>query len=113
VNVIRHAGATPVFVDVDPATYNIDVDDAGRKIGPRTKAIMPVDQLGMPCEIDRILTLAQQHHLLVLQDAACALGSRFRGNPVGYRSPGGAFSLKDSKVVTTGEGGIIITNESR
>jgi perosamine synthetase len=84
VNVISHAGATPVFVDVDPATYNIDVDDACRKIGPRTKAIMPVDQLGMPCEIDRILTLAQQHDLLFLQDAACALGSRFRGDPFGY-----------------------------
>ena len=112
VNVIRHVGATPVFVDVDPATYNIDVDDAGRKIGPRTKAIMPVDQLGMPCEIDRILTLAQQHHLLVLQDAACALGSRFRGDPVGYLSPVAAFSLHARKVVTTGEGGIIITNDA-
>jgi perosamine synthetase len=112
VNVIRHAGATPVFVDVDPATYNIDVDDAGRKIGPRTKAIMPVDQLGMPCEIDRILTLAQQHDLLVLQDAACALGSRFRGDPVGYLSPLAAFSLHARKVVTTGEGGIIITNDA-
>jgi perosamine synthetase len=112
VNVIRHVGATPVFVDVDPATYNIDVDDAGRKIGPRTKVIMPVDQLGMPCEIDRILTLAQQHHLLVLQDAACALGSRFRGDPVGYLSPVAAFSLHARKVVTTGEGGIIITNDA-
>jgi perosamine synthetase len=112
VNVISHAGATPVFVDVDPATYNIDVDDACRKIGPRTKAIMPVDQLGMPCEIDRILTLAQQHDLLVLQDAACALGSRFRGDPVGYLSPVAAFSLHARKVVTTGEGGIIVTNDA-
>ena len=112
VNVIRHAGATPVFVDIDPATYNIDVDDAGRKIGPRTKAIMPVDQLGMPCEIDRILTLAQQHDLLVLQDAACALGSRFHGDPIGYLSPVAAFSLHARKVVTTGEGGIIITNNA-
>ncbi len=112
VNVIVHAGATPVFVDVDPATYNIDVDDAGRKIGPRTKAIMPVDQLGMPCEIDRILTLAKQHDLLVLQDAACALGSRFRGDPVGYLSPVAAFSLHARKVVTTGEGGIIVTNDA-
>jgi perosamine synthetase len=112
VNVIRHAGATPVFVDVDPATYNIDVDDAGCKIGPRAKAIMPVDQLGMPCEIDRILALAQQHDLLVLQDAACALGSRFRGDPVGYLSPLAAFSLHARKVVTTGEGGIIITNDA-
>jgi perosamine synthetase len=112
VNVISHAGATPVFVDVDPATYNIDVDDACRKVGPRTKAIMPVDQLGMPCEIDRILTLAQQHDLLVLQDAACALGSRFRGDPVGYLSPVAAFSLHARKVVTTGEGGIIVTNDA-
>jgi perosamine synthetase len=112
VNVITHVGATPIFVDVDPATYNIDVDDAGGKIGPRTKAIMPVDQLGMPCEIDRILTLAQEHHLLVLQDAACALGSRFRGDPVGYLSPVAAFSLHARKVVTTGEGGMIVTNDA-
>jgi perosamine synthetase len=112
VNVISHVGATPVFVDIDPATYNIDVNDAGRKIGPRTKAIMPVDQLGMPCEIDRIVTLAKQHDLLVLQDAACALGSRFRGDPVGYLSPVAAFSLHARKVVTTGEGGIIITNDA-
>jgi perosamine synthetase len=112
VNVIAHVGATPVFVDADPATYNIDVEDAGRKIGPRTKAIMPVDQLGMPCEIDRILTLAQEHDLLVLQDAACALGSRFRGDPVGHVSPVAAFSLHARKVVTTGEGGIIVTNDS-
>jgi perosamine synthetase len=112
VNVISHAGATPVFVDIDPATYNIDVEDARRKIGPRTKAIMPVDQLGMPCEIDRILALAQQHDLLVLQDAACALGSRFRGDPVGYLSPVAAFSLHARKVVTTGEGCIIVTNDA-
>jgi perosamine synthetase len=112
VNVISHVGATPVFVDVDPATYNIDVDDAGRKIGPRTRAIMPVDQLGMPCEIDRILTLAREHDLLVLQDAACALGSRFRDDPVGYLSPVAAFSLHARKVLTTGEGGIIVTNDS-
>ena len=112
VNVISHTGARPVFVDIDPATYNIDVDDAGRKIGPHTKAIMPVDQLGMPCEIDRILTLAEQYGLLVLQDAACAFGSRFRGNPIGYHSPVTAFSLHARKVVTTGEGGMIVTNDS-
>jgi perosamine synthetase len=112
VNVITHAGATPVFVDVDPATYNIDVDDARRKIGSRTKAIMPIDQLGMPCEIDRILTLAKQHNLLVLQDAACALGSLFRGDPVGRLSPVAVFSLHARKVVTTGEGGMIVTNDA-
>jgi perosamine synthetase len=112
VNVITHAGATPVFVDIDPATYNMDVDDAARKIGPRTKAIMPVDQLGMPCEIDLILALARQHDLLVLQDAACSLGSRFRGDPVGCLAPVAAFSMHARKVVTTGEGGMIVTNDA-
>jgi perosamine synthetase len=66
----------------------------------------------MPCEIDRILRLAQQPDLLALQDAACALGSRFRGDPVGYLSPVAAFSLHARNVVTTGEGGIIVTNDA-
>jgi perosamine synthetase len=111
VNVIVHAGATPVFVDVDLNTYNIDPDDVARKIGPRTRAILPIDQLGLPCEIDRIVALAERHGLLVIDDAACAVGSRFRGRPVGSLAPVTIFSLHARKVVTTGEGGMIVTND--
>jgi perosamine synthetase len=111
VNVIVHAGATPVFVDIDPRTYNIEPDDVARKIGPRTKAILPIDQIGLPCEIDRILALAEQQGLVVIEDAACAMASRFRGRPVGSLAAITVFSLHARKVVTTGEGGMIVTND--
>src|SRR5262249_42023188 len=112
VNVIVHAGATPVFVDIDPRTFNLDPEDVARKIGPRTKAVLPVDQLGMPCEIDKILELAELRGLLVVQDAACAVGSRFRDRPIGSIAPITIFSLHARKVVTTGEGGMILTNDA-
>ena len=112
VNVIVHAGATPVFVDVDPRTYNVDPDDVARKIGPKTKVILPIDQVGLPCEIDRIIALAEKRGITVFEDAACAVGSRFRGRPVGSTAAVTAFSLHARKVVTTGEGGMIITNDA-
>jgi perosamine synthetase len=112
VNVIVHVGATPVFVDIDPRTFNLDPEDVARKIGPRTKAILPVDQLGMPCEIDSILELAKLRGLLVIQDAACAIGSRFRDRPIGGIAPITIFSLHARKVVTTGEGGMIVTDDA-
>jgi perosamine synthetase len=112
VNVITHCGATPVFVDIDPQTYNIDPDDVVRKVGPRTRAILPVDQIGLPCEIERILEIADRHGLLVIQDAACSFGSRYRGRMVGGLAPISIFSLHARKVVTTGEGGMIVTNDS-
>jgi perosamine synthetase len=111
VNVIAHVGATPVFADIDCTTLNIDPDDIAHRITPRTKAILPVDQIGMPCEIDRILAIADAHGLIVIQDAACSLGSRFRGLPVGALAPISIFSLHARKVVTTGEGGMIVTND--
>ncbi len=111
VNVIRHAGATPVFVDVDPATYNVDPADIERKITTRTRAIMPVDQLGLPCDIDSISAIARRHGLLVLDDAACAFASANRGRPVGSLAEVTVFSLHARKVVTTGEGGMIVTDD--
>ena len=111
VNVIAHVGATPVFVDIDPHTFNIDPEDAERKIGPRTRAILPVDQIGMPCEIDRLVALANAHKLHLIQDAACSFLSRFRDQPTGALAPISVFSLHARKVVTTGEGGIIVTND--
>lgn len=111
VNVIRHAGATPIFVDVDERTYNIDPADAERKITSRTKAIMPVDQIGLPCDIDAINALAREHGLLVLDDAACAFASANHGRPVGSLAEASVFSLHARKVVTTAEGGVITTDD--
>jgi perosamine synthetase len=111
VNVIAHAGATPVFADIDPRTFNIDPQDIERRITPRTRAILPVDQLGMPCEIDRILAIARRHGVVVIQDAACAFASRFRDRPVGAFAPITVFSLHARKVITTAEGGMIVTND--
>jgi perosamine synthetase len=111
VNAIVHVGAHPVFVEIDPATYNIDPADIERKITPRTRAIMPVDQLGLPCQIDRIGEIAVANGLLLVSDAACSFGSAFRGRPIGSQAPITIFSLHARKVVTTGEGGMIVTND--
>ncbi|HME26128.1 MAG TPA: DegT/DnrJ/EryC1/StrS family aminotransferase [Acetobacteraceae bacterium] len=111
VNVIVHAGATPVFAEIDPHTYNIDPDDIEARITNRTRAILPVDQIGLPCEIDRINAIAARHGLLVIQDAACSVGARFRGRPVGALAPMTVFSLHARKLVTTGEGGMILTDD--
>src|SRR6201997_164670 len=83
VNVIRHVGATPVFAEINPETFNIDPADVARRITSRTRVIMPVDQLGLPCDVDAICSLARRHGLRVLDDAACAFGSRNNGRPVG------------------------------
>ena len=112
VNVIVHAGATPVFADIDPRTFNIDPDDVEHRITARTRAILPVDQIGQPCEIDRINAIAARHGLMVIQDAACAIGARFRGQPVGALAPVTVFSLHARKLVTTGEGGMVLTNDA-
>jgi perosamine synthetase len=112
VNVIRHCGATPIFAEIDPRTFNIDPADVERKITSRTRALMPVDQIGLPCEIDEITALAKQHGLHVLDDAACALGSRNRERPIGSLAEVTVFSLHARKVLTTGEGGMIVTDDA-
>jgi perosamine synthetase len=112
VNVIRHAGAIPVFAEIDPVTYNVDPADVARRITSRTRVIMPVDQLGLPCDIDAIGSLARRHGLRVLDDAACAIGSRSHGRPVGALADVSVFSLHARKVVTTAEGGMITTDDA-
>jgi perosamine synthetase len=111
VNVIRHVGATPVFADVNPATYNMDPEDAARRITPRTRVLMPVDQIGLPCDIDAFNLLAQLRGLHVLDDAACAFASRNNDRPTGSLAEVAIFSLHARKVVTTAEGGMIVTND--
>jgi perosamine synthetase len=111
VNVVRHAGATPVFADVDPRTFNVDPADIEHRVTRRTKAIIVVDQLGLPCDIDAIAAIAARHGLRLLDDAACAFASSNCGRPVGSLAAVTAFSLHARKVITTGEGGMIVTDD--
>jgi perosamine synthetase len=109
-NSIRHAGAIPVFAEVDSLTYNLDPDAAEAAITPRTKAILVVHQIGMPADIDRFLAIGARHGVKILEDAACALGARYKGRPIGGHAELACFSLHPRKVITTGEGGMITTN---
>jgi dTDP-4-amino-4,6-dideoxygalactose transaminase len=109
-NSIKYVGATPVFAEVDPKTYNLDVADAERKITPRTKAILIVHQIGMPADIDAFTALANKYNLKLIEDAACAAGSSYKGRKIGSHSELVCFSLHPRKVITTGDGGFVTTN---
>jgi perosamine synthetase len=110
-NAVWQCGATPVFADIDPRTYNLDAASAERAITPATKAIMPVHQVGLPADMDALLALAARHGLAVVEDAACAVGARHRGRPIGSLGPLACFSLHPRKVITTGEGGMIAVHD--
>lgn len=110
-NAVLYVGAHPVFVDIDPRTYNIDPDKIEAAITSRTKAIIPVAQIGLAAELDPILAIAERHGLKVVEDAAPALGATYRGRPVGAISPITCFSFHPRKSITTGEGGAITTND--
>jgi len=111
VNVIVHTGATPVFVDIDPRSWNIDPADVKRKVTSRTKLIMPIDQIGLPSDVDAINDIARHHGLRVLEDAACSFASLNHGRPVGALADVTIFSLHARKVVSTAEGGMIVTDD--
>jgi len=111
-NSIAQTGATPVFADVDSRTFNLDPDAAEAAITPRTKVIMPVHQIGLPADMDRFNALGAKHGIKVIEDAACALGSRYKGRPIGGHSEMACFSFHPRKVITTGEGGMITTNNA-
>jgi dTDP-4-amino-4,6-dideoxygalactose transaminase len=110
-NAVWQCGATPVFADVDPKTYNLDPAAAARVITPATKAIMPVHQVGLPADMDGFFALAERHHLVLVEDAACAIGARYKGRRIGSLGPSTCFSLHPRKVITTGEGGMIATQD--
>ncbi|AFQ46140.1 UDP-4-amino-4,6-dideoxy-N-acetyl-beta-L-altrosamine transaminase [Desulfosporosinus meridiei] len=109
-NVILHTGATPVFADIDPVTMNIDVDQVRQKITPRTKAIIPVHMAGHPCEMDEIMELARENNLFVLEDAAHAVYTKYKGRLIGTIGDATAFSFYATKNLATGEGGMVTTN---
>lgn len=109
-NCILYVGATPVFADCDEQTYNIDPNDIEKKITSKTKAVIAVHQIGLPAEIDAIQTICKKHHLFFIEDAACALGSEYKGKKVGNFGDLACFSFHPRKSITTGEGGFITTN---
>jgi perosamine synthetase len=115
-NSIRYCGATPVFVDIDPATYNLDPERVAEAVNDRTRAILTIHQMGMPCDLTALLAVANRHGIALIEDAACAIGSQVNINekwePVG--KPRGAmacFSFHPRKVITTGEGGMVTTSD--
>lgn len=108
---VRTVGATPVFVDVEPDTYNLSIAATEAAIGPQTRAIIPVHFAGHPVDLDALLPLAARHGLAVLEDAAHAHGSYWQGKPVGARGTAGSFSFQASKNLTAGEGGALVTND--
>lgn len=111
-NVIVHRGARPVFVDVEAETLNIDPDAIEAAITPRTKALIPVDFAGQPCELDAIMATARRHGLTVIEDAAHAVGAEFKGQRVGSVADMTAFSFYATKNITSGEGGALTTNRA-
>jgi len=110
-NAVWHCGATPVFADVDPLTYNLDPADVERRLTSRTKAVMPVHQVGLPADMDGFMALAERHGLTLVEDAACAIGALHRGRPIGSLGPLACFSFHPRKVITCGEGGMIAVHD--
>ena len=115
-NAIRYCGATPVFVDITPETFNLDPQRLETAIGSRTKAVLAVHQLGMPCDLGAILAIADKHRIPVIEDAACAIGSEIRWHGTWQRigRPHGrvaCFSFHPRKLLSTGDGGMLTTND--
>jgi len=105
-----HCGARPVFIDVDANTFNINPEAIEGAITKRTKVIMPVHQVGMPADMDRINAVAKRYGIKVMEDAACAIGSKYKGRLIGSNSEMACFSFHPRKIITTAEGGMITTD---
>jgi perosamine synthetase len=113
-NAVRYCGATPVFIDIDPGTFNLDPALIAEAVSPKTRAVLPVHQMGMPCDMEAVLKVARARGLTVVEDAACAAGSQVRidgrwekvGRPHGDIA---CFSFHPRKVITTGDGGMLTT----
>ena len=109
-NAPLYMGATPVFADIDPKTYNVDPADIERKITDKTKALVVVDYMGHPLDMDAINAIAKAHNLYVIEDAAHALGATYKNKKVGTYADLTMFSFHPVKPITTGEGGMMVTN---
>ncbi|HZO13345.1 MAG TPA: DegT/DnrJ/EryC1/StrS family aminotransferase [Polyangiaceae bacterium] len=111
-NVVRMVGATPVFADIDLATFNVTAATIEPRLSSRTRALMPVHQFGMPADMHPIMTLGRERGLTVIEDAACAIGSAYRSQPIGGLGNTTCFSFHPRKVLTTGEGGMLVTDDA-
>lgn len=111
-NAVELVGATPVFVDVEHDTFNISVNAIENKITNRTRAIIPVHEFGLACDIEKVMQIAKANDLAVVEDAACALGASVNGKMIGSYGDLASFSLHPRKAITCGEGGVITTNNS-
>jgi dTDP-4-amino-4,6-dideoxygalactose transaminase len=112
-NVVLEVGARPVFVDIDPATRNIDLERIEAAITPATRALIPVDLAGLPVDRDRLYAIARRHGLRVVEDAAQAFGSEWQGRRIGAFGDLVSFSFHANKNITTGEGGCLVLNDER
>lgn len=112
-NPIRYVGATPVFVDVDPVTWNISPGKIEKAITKKTKAIMPVHLYGNPCDMDSIMNIAKKHDLLVIEDATESLGATYTGRCTGTIGDIGCYSFNGNKVITTGGGGMVVAKDAQ
>jgi len=111
VNAIAYTGARPVFCDSLTSTWQMDPDDVRRKVTSRTRAILAVHLYGQPCEMDELMKIAREHDLFLVEDCAEAFGSLYKGRHVGTFGDIGTFSFFGNKTITTGEGGMVITND--
>ncbi len=111
--VVLEANCVPVFVDIDPDTYNIDPAEIAKAVGPKTKAIIPVHFGGLACDMDKIMAIARQRGLTVIEDACHGHGAEYRGRKLGTIGDAGAFSFQSSKNLTSGEGGVTITGDDK
>lgn len=109
-NSIVYTGATPVFAEVNPHTYNLEIEDVEKRITKNTKAILLVHQIGLPADINGFKELCSKHNLLLIEDAACAIGASYKGEKIGSHSDLVCFSFHPRKVITTGDGGMISTS---
>jgi len=112
VSTVVHVGAIPVFADIDSKTFNISPKDIEKKLTSKTRAIIPVHYGGLAADMDAILTIADTRNLFVIEDAAEAIGSQYKGKKVGSLGKAGMFSFTPTKNITTGEGGVATTNDS-
>lgn len=112
-NCALYCGAKPVFADIKPDTYNIDPEDIERKITDKTKAIIAVHYTGQPCEMDAIHEIAQRHNLIIIEDGAQVISGEYKGRKVGALSDMTTFSFHPVKPITTGEGGMVTTNDEK
>ena len=110
-NVVLQQGATPVLVEIDAGTYNVDPELLDRQLTAKTRAVMPVHLFGLSADMDPVMTFAREHGLAVIEDAACALGATYGDAPCGSLGDVGCFSFHPRKVITTGEGGMVVTND--